>query len=480
MTRTHQPSGSPLADQGERPAFVSPQERAQAGREARKRTPRSSFASFTPAPDRPDPVDLLLEQAVTRVPSLVPIRHGRMAANPFAFFRGAALPMAADLASLPTSGLRVQLCGDAHLMNFGVFGTPERRLVFDINDFDETSPGPFEWDVLRLAASLVLASRERGDAVAYTDSLVLNTVASYRESIAKFASMSNLDVWYSLFDVDQLFSKIGQSAQAKSSGFTARGMRKVRRRDSVLAAERTTEMVDGELRFVSNPPLQVPGSEIVDGLYSFSLGQLHTNAELYRRSLSPERRYLFDQYRIVDAARRVVGVGSVGTRCFIVLLLGRDDNDPLILQVKEAQPSVLERFAGKGKFSNQGERVVVGQKLTQAASDLFLGWTTMTLPDAGHRYFYLRQFRDWKASIEYTDLDADGFMFYARLCAWALAKAHARSGDQIAISAYLGTGTVFDKAVLGFARDYADQSVRDHDALVAAIDSGRVKASLGI
>ncbi len=476
MTKVKHSSGSPLVDQGGPPPVVTTAERAEAGKVARKLVPRSTFASFAPASDRPDPVDLLLEQAVTREQDLIPIRHGRMVASPFAFFRGAALPMAADLASMPNSGLRVQLCGDAHLLNFGIFGTPERRLVFDINDFDETSPGPFEWDVLRLAASLVLAGRERGDKPAYINSMVLSTVAAYRESMASFAQMSNLDVWYSLFDVDRLFTELGASVDADAGGFNERSMRKVRKRDSVMAAERTTEMVDGELRFVANPPLQVPGSEITESLYSFSLGHVHTNAELYRRSLSPERRYLFDNYRVVDSARRVVGVGSVGTRCYIVLLVGRDNKDPLILQVKEAQPSVLERFAGKGAFSHHGERVVVGQKLTQSASDLFLGWTTMTLPEAGNRYFYLRQFRDWKASIDYTQLNGEGFLFYTRLCAWALAKAHARSGDQIAISAYLGTGTAFDKAVLEFALTYADQTLVDHQTLVDAIASGKAEA----
>ena len=473
MTRVTHSSASPLTDHPGAPPVVTPAERAAAGRAVRTRVPRSTVANFSLAADRPDPIDLLLEQAVTRVPDLIPIRHSRMAASPFAFFRGAALPMAADLASMPNSGLRVQLCGDAHLLNFGIFGTPERRLVFDINDFDETSPGPFEWDVLRLTASLVLASRERGDAPAYTNTLVLSTVAAYRESMASFAKMSNLDVWYSLFDVDQLFNELGGSGGAHAGTFDERSMRKVRRRDSVMAAERTTETVGGELRFVSNPPLQVPDSTIIDSLYSYSLGQVHTNAELYRRSLSPERRYLFDDYRIVDGARRVVGVGSVGTRCYILLLLGRDSKDPLILQVKESQASVLERFAGKGAFNNHGERVVVGQKLTQSASDLFLGWTTMMLPDAGHRYFYLRQFRDWKASIDYTQLNEEGFLYYSRLCAWALAKAHARSGDQIAISAYLGNGTAFDKAVLEFSLTYADQTLIDHQSLVDAIASGR-------
>lgn len=479
MTRETPSSHSPLTEHSELPPVVTPAERAAVGKAVRKLVPRSTCAGFSVASDRPDPIDLLLEQAETREPDLIPIRHSRMAASPFTFFRGAALPMAADLASMPNSGLRVQLCGDAHLLNFGIFGTPERRLVFDINDFDETSPGPFEWDILRLAASLVLAARERGDKPAYINSLVMGTVAAYRESMASFAQMSNLDVWYSLFDIERLATELGSNLPAHQDAFSERSMRKVRSRNSVMAAERLTETVDGELRFVTNAPLQVPDHTIVESLYSYSLGHVHTNAELYRRSLSPERQYLFDNYRIVDSARRVVGVGSVGTRCYILLLLGRDSKDPLILQVKEAQASVLERFAGKGAFSNHGERVVVGQKLTQSASDLFLGWTSLMLPEVGNRYFYLRQFRDWKASIDYTLLKEDGFVYYARLCAWAMAKAHARSGDQIAISAYLGNSNVFDKAVLEFSLAYADQTVIDHQSLVDAIASGRVTAETG-
>jgi len=406
-----------------------------------------------------------------------------MAVSPFTFFRGAALPMAADLASMPNSGLHVQLVGDAHLLNFGVFGTPERRLVFDINDFDETSVGPFEWDLMRLTASLVLASRERGDSPATTERVVLSAAAAYRQSMAAFAAMKTLDVWYSLFDVDQFVADLGKSRKGRAQ-VTEKSLRKIRSRDSVKAAESTTTMVDGEPRFVANPPLQVPAVTLGLDLFSGSLEKiiagLYDQSSMYRRSLSPERRHLFDEYRLVDIARRVVGVGSVGTRCYIMLLLGRDPGDPLILQVKEAEASVLERFAGKSPYHYHGERVVVGQKLTQSASDLFLGWTSNTLPDGTVRSFYLRQFRDWKASIEYAALAAAGFEAYGTVCAWALAKAHARSGDQIAMSSYMGTGTTFDEAMLSFALSYADQTVVDHNALLAAIESGRVQAVDGV
>ena len=461
----------------------TPAERAEFGKRARKRTPRSSLGSFSVALDRFDPVSLLEEQALTRVPELVPIRHGRMAVSPFTFFRGAALPMAADLASMPNSDLHVQLVGDAHLLNFGVFGTPERRLVFDINDFDETSVGPFEWDLMRLTASLVLASRERGDSPAITERVVLAAAAAYRTSMAAFAAMKTLDVWYSLFDVDEFVAHLGKARRNRPQ-MSEKGLRKIRGRDSVKAAGSTTTMVDGEPRFVANPPLQVPAATLGLDLFSGSLEKiiagLYDQSSMYRRSLSPERRHLFDEYRLVDIARRVVGVGSVGTRCYIMLLLGRDPGDPLILQVKEAEASVLERFAGKSPYQNHGERVVVGQKLTQSASDLFLGWTSNTLPDGTVRSFYLRQFRDWKASIEYAELAAAWFETYGTVCAWALAKAHARSGDQIAMSSYMGTGTTFDEAMLSFALAYADQTVVDHNALLAAIKSGRVQAVDGV
>ena len=463
----------------------TPTERAAYGKAARKKTPRAALAHFSATSDRADPIALLEEQAVTRLPQLIPIRYGRMAASPFAFFRGAALPMVSDLSTLPNSGLHVQLCGDAHLMNFGAFGTPERRLVFDINDFDETAVGPFEWDVMRLCASLAVASRERGDDTATTEQVVLAAASSYRAEMAKYAGMSTLDVWYSRFDVEDFMNQITKVFKpGKAAGISSSTLKKIQSRDSVKAAQQITEMVDGLPRFISNPPLQIRGTELGIGGLSTQLGalidELHGRASIYRTTLSPERRHLFDEYRIVDVAMRVVGVGSVGTRCFILLLIGRDSNDPLILQVKEANESVLERYSAKSPFKHHGERVVVGQKLTQSASDLFLGWTDGHPPEGGTRCFYIRQFRDWKGSIEYTELQAAGFTYYARTCAWAIAKAHARSGDQIAISSYVGSGTAFDRAMLSFALDYADQTVTDHAALVAAIDTGRIEARMGV
>jgi len=463
----------------------SPAERAAYGKAARKKTPRVALAHFSATSDRVDPIELLEEQAQNRLPALVPIRYGRMAASPFAFFRGAALPMVSDLSTLPNSGLHVQLCGDAHLMNFGAFGTPERRLVFDINDFDETSVGPFEWDVMRLCASVAVASRERGDDTATTEQAVLATASSYRAEMAKYAGMSTLDVWYSRFDVEVFLKQITKDLKpSRAQGINTSAVKKMRSRDSVKAAEQNTEMVDGLPRFISNPPLQIRGTETGLSGVSTQLGtlidELHGRASIYRRTLSPERRHLFDEYRIVDVAMRVVGVGSVGTRCYILLLIGRDANDPLILQVKEANKSVLERYSVKSPFAHPGERVVIGQKLTQSASDLFLGWTDGHPPEGGTRSFYIRQFRDWKGSVEYADLQVPAFTYYVRTCAWAIAKAHARSGDQIAISAYVGNGNAFDRAMLSFALDYADQTVTDHAALIAAIDAGRIEARTGI
>ena len=485
MTMQELPHGAEPGHSHKGRRSFTPAERAALGKQERKRTPRSKLGEFTPAADRADPVELLLEQAQSRVASLIPIRHGRMAATPFAFFRGAALPMAADLASMPRTALTVQLCGDAHLMNFGAFGTPERRLVFDINDFDETSTGPFEWDMMRLVASVVLASRERGDSASITEQAVLGAAAAYRESMAQFAGMGTLDVWYSIFDIDVFMADLSKEVRDRQKVFTRQAIRKIRSRDSLRAAERITTVVDGTPQFVSNPPLQVRGTDLnLDGysnVLDALISELYTDAGQYRRSLSAERRHLFDEYRIVDVARRVVGVGSVGTRCYVMLLLGRDFSDPLILQIKEAQESVLERFTGPSGFANHGERVVVGQKLTQSASDLFLGWTVSNASTtAGPRHYYLRQFRDWKASIEFNELPTPNFVYYAKVCAWALAKAHARSGDQIAISAYLGNGTVFDRAMLKFANAYADQTMIDHAGLLAAIDDGRVEALSGI
>jgi len=487
MSPTERPNAPHSHDRRTGHRVYTPEQRTEYGKAKRKETPRSALGNFAPGPDRHDPIALLEEQGSTRLAQLVPIRYGRMAVSPFTFFRGAALPMAADLASMQRTGLNVQLCGDAHLLNFGAYGTPERRLVFDINDFDETSVGPFEWDVMRLCASLVLASRERGDSNSNTEKFVRAASAAYRESIAKFATMSTLDVWYSMFDVEKFALQVSKVSKVIPSGLRHKDLIRIRKRDSLFAVEKTTHEVDGVLRFISNPPLQVPADEFTQAggaaaerSISDVINSIHDRASLYRRTLSPERRHLFDEYRIIDLARRVVGVGSVGTRCFIMLLIGRDIADPLILQVKEAQASVLERFAGKSPFDHHGERVVVGQKLTQSASDLFLGWTNVVDPEGNPRDYYIRQFRDWKASVEYAELSPPAFEHYAEICAWAVAKAHARSGDQIAISAYLGSGTAFDDAMVSFAFAYADQTVKDHAELLAAIESGRITAQSGI
>jgi len=467
--------------------YRTPEERVADGRAARKRAARTALGDYSPPADRTDPLSLLEEQAATRLEVLVPIRYGRMAASPFAFFRGAALPMASDLSRMPSTGLTVQLCGDAHLSNFGAFGTPERRLVFDINDFDETATGPFEWDVMRLCTSVVLACRERGDSAKVIEELVLATAAEYRTSMKQFAGMRALDIWYSMFDVDDFAAAVRASGKMRKPVLTEAYLDKIRKRDSVFAAGKTTTMDDGTPRFLYDPPLQVPiyrmnelgvstSAHSVEGL----VDRLYDQSSTYRRTLSAERRHLFDEYRIVDGALRVVGVGSVGTRCFILLLLGRDSHDPLVLQVKQAEASVLERFTGPSPFTNHGERVVAGQKLTQSASDLFLGWTDFQGLDGVDRDYYVRQFRDWKASFDFHTLRDETLKPYVQSCAWALAKAHARSGDQIAISSYCGSGDVFDKAMLSFALAYAEQSEQDHAALVSAIDSGRVTAISGV
>ncbi len=462
----------------------TPADRAAAGKAARAQTPRSTLATPDFGSDRPNPIDLLVEQEAARVQSLIPIRHGRMAESPFTFYRGAALPMAADLSRMKNTGLHVQLCGDAHLLNFGLFGTPERRLVFDINDFDETAVGPFEWDLARLTTSIVLASRERGDKVATTNSAVLSALTSYREAMVKFSSMGTLDVWYSMLDIDEFMAKLAPSLKQTQRAIGNAGVAKIKTQTSVRAAERTTELVDGEPRFISNPPLQVPATDLAlpgwPETLSAIVDQLFAQTSQYRSTLSPERRHLFDEYQVVDLARRVVGVGSVGTRCYIMLLVGRDASDPLILQIKEATTSVLERYAIKSRFKNHGERVVVGQKLTQSASDIFLGWAQNTQPGGVEFDYYLRQFRDWKGTVSYDELRPEGFGLYAEVCGWALAKAHARSGDQIVISSYIGTGSVFNESMLDFAIAYADQTEVDHKNFVAAIESGQLEATSGV
>jgi len=459
------------------PGQMTSAERAARGKALRAEVPRDSHAVFDPPPDRPDPVSLLEQQAESRLPELVPVRYGRMMVSPFTYYRGAALPMASDLAATPVTGLAVQACGDAHLSNFGVFGSAERRLVFDVNDFDETLPGPWEWDVKRLAASLEVAARDNGFADNRRREIVTATMASYREAMRSFAKMTNLDVWYARADMDQL--QLGSQLNLRQRKMVDKGMTKARTRDSMQEVAKLTQQVNGRPRIISDPPLLVPIDELIPeqvGRTAFE-SQLAELIARYRRTLETDRRYLLEQFEFCDMARKVVGVGSVGTRCWIVLLLGRDDSDPLFLQVKEAEASVLSRFAGASKYANQGQRVIAGQRLMQATSDIFLGWQRIQAGlDGKTRDFYVRQLRDWKLSLDIETMVPRGMRIYGALCGWTLARAHARSGDRIAIAAYLGRSDTFDQAVARFAAAYADQNERDHDALLAAAASGRITA----
>ena len=451
-------------------------ERAAVGRAARSDAHRSSHATWEPPEDRADPVTVLERQALTRVPELVPIRYGRMAASPFAFFRGAAAVMSADLARTPVSGLRVQACGDAHLSNFGVFAAPDRRLVFDLNDFDESLPGPWEWDVKRLSASFAIAGRENGFKRKERRGAVLEAARSYREAMRAFASQRNLEVWYARLDVEAAMADV-EGEDPKELTRLRKGLAKARAKDSLRALEKLTETIDGEIRFRHEPPLLVPGDEMLPG--AEAPGPIEVLGEVldaYRDSLPADLQQLLDGYRFRQIARKVVGVGSVGTRAWVVLLTGADDGDPLFLQAKEAEASVLESFAGASSFRNHGRRVVEGQRLMQASSDIFLGWCPAIGLDGRQRDFYVRQLWDWKRSAEVERLTPRGLEIYGRLCGWTLARAHARSGDRVAIAAYLGAGDAFDQAVVAFSESYADQNERDHAALVAAIDSGRVAA----
>ena len=462
---------------------LTPAERVARGKAARAAVPRVSHTVFDPPSDRPDPISLLAQQAKTRVQELVPVRYGRMMVSPFTYYRGAALPMASDLATTPVTGLAVQACGDAHLSNFGIFGSPERRLIFDVNDFDETLPGPWEWDVKRLAASMEVAARGNGFTDKQRREIVMAAVGQYRQAMRTFAGMTNLEVWYSRADIEQLRAQFDAQLQERQRRQVDKGMAKARTRDSMQEVAKLTRMVDGRPRILSDPPVLVPIDELTPsetdraGLEAFIIEMLGR----YRRTLETDRRYLLEQYQFVDLARKVVGVGSVGTRCWITLMLGRDDSDPLFLQVKEAETSVLSRFVGTSKYANQGQRVVAGQRLMQASSDIFLGWQHA---DAGiddqSRDYYIRQLRDWKFSVEIDTLLPPGLRSYGELCGWTLARAHARSGDRVAIAAYLGGSDVFDRAITQFAAAYADQNERDYEALVAAVASGRITAERGL
>ncbi|MEV8038074.1 DUF2252 domain-containing protein [Streptomyces sp. NPDC086182] len=459
------------------PPQHTPAERAALGKAARSAVPRSSHADFVPSPKRTDPVDVVEGQSATRVPELVPIRYGRMTESPFRFYRGAAAVMAGDLADTARSGIRVQLCGDAHLLNFRLLASPERRMMFDINDFDETLPGPWEWDVKRLSTSFVIAGRANGFSTKERADIVRTTVRSYREWIRRFAGLGNLPVWYTHFDEEWVRTHIAGELSARARERWSRTTAKARTRDSLQAFAKLTHLVDGKARIAPDPPLVTPLQDLLPDVERGALEkQIRRLIDRYARSLNSDRRFLLEQYRIADVARKVVGVGSVGTRCWIILLLGRDDSDPLLLQAKEADESVLAPFAGASEYRTQGERVVAGQRLMQATSDIFLGWERADGIDGRRRDFYVRQLRDWKGIAEPEAMVPSGMRAFGELCGATLARAHARSGDRIAIASYLGGGDIFDRALVPFAESYADQNERDHRALVAAVRSGRVKA----
>ena len=489
-------------------AHPSLAERQAEGRQASDRTPPSSHSGWQPAADRPDPVALLEEQDLTREQDLVPVRHGRMMVSPFTFYRGGAKIMAADLKDTPVAGLGAQLCGDAHLSNFGLFASPERRLLFDLNDFDETLPGPFEYDVKRMAASFTIAARNNGFSKADARAATQASVTAYRETMATFAQMPTMDVWYAHLDEDELMGAIRSAvAETKKELKEAKGAKKGKKekkdeeqeklakraektagktaakahtRDSLQALSKLCEQIDGQYQIVSQPPIIVPARALAAtyGLASEEVvPAIHEQFRAYRATLQADRRHLLERFEIVDAARKVVGVGSVGTRAFIVLLQGRDGTDPLFLQIKEATASVLEAHLPKSRFRQHGQRVVEGQRMMQAASDIYLGWTKGL--DV-NRHFYWRQLRDMKGSVEVETLRPQGLTFYARICGWTMARAHARSGDPVAMAAYLGASDAFDKSITDFSQRYADQNEKDYEEFIKAIRSGRLQAVEGV
>ncbi|WP_031070820.1 DUF2252 domain-containing protein [Streptomyces sp. NRRL S-118] len=453
----------------------SPSERAAYGRKARSRASRSGHAAFERDTGRVDPVAVVERQSATRLPELVPLRYGRMLESPFRFYRGAAAIMAADLGSLPNTGLTVQLCGDGHLLNFRLLASPERRLVFDINDFDETLPGPFEWDVKRLAASVAIAGRANGYSAKEQNSAVTACVKAYRERMRLFAGMRALDIWYAQDDADRMRGLLASSSK-EARRRTAAAAAKARTRTHLQAFAQLTRVTPEGRRIAADPPLVTPLRDLVTDPSEDDRRQLRTLLQTYEDTLSSERRHLLRQYHLVDMARKVVGVGSVGTRCWILLLLGRDDDDPLLLQAKEAQQSVLAAHTDADRFDNEGRRVVAGQRLIQTTSDIFLGWTHVVGLDGRGRDFYVRQLRDWKGIARPDTMDPDLLRLFAQLCGASLARAHARSGDPVAIAAYLGRSDRFDRALAAFAQTYADRNERDFEALGVAARSGRIHA----
>ncbi|MFE2250805.1 DUF2252 domain-containing protein [Streptomyces lavendulae] len=456
---------------------ATPEERAALGKEARRRSPRSGHAVYEPAADRRDPLGILEAQSAARVPELVPIRYGRMTESPFRFYRGAAAIMASDLAGSPDSGITAQLCGDAHLLNFRLLASPERELMFDINDFDETLPGPWEWDVKRLSASFVIAARANGFDDAERARVVSAAVRSYREAMTRFAGMGNLDVWYTKVDAAGLKALITGRLRKEGRRKLDRALEKARSRDTLQVFDKLTRVVDGHRRIAADPPLLVPIADLLpDSERSALERQFRALIEQYAVTLPSDRRHLLADYHLADVARKVVGVGSVGTRCWIFLLLGRDGGDPLFLQAKEADESVLAEHLGASLYRNQGERVVAGQRLMQATSDIFLGWQRVDGFDGRRRDFYVRQLRDWKGIAMPETMTPPQLEAFGGICGLTLARAHARSGDRIAIAAYLGGGDAFDRALVTFAEAYADQNERDHRALLDAVRTGRLPA----
>jgi uncharacterized protein (DUF2252 family) len=453
-------------------------ERVTSGRAARATVPRSSHAEWNPPKGRFDPVSVLQAQAQTRLPDLVPLRHARMLVSPFSFYRGAAAIMAADLATTPSSGKYVQCCGDAHLMNFGGFESPERTLVFDINDFDETLRGPWEWDVKRLATSFAVAAQDLGFDKSVARGAVECATRTYRQTMRDLAAKRNLEVWYARLDPEGVADRWRSDVSKREAQRVQRQADKAVTKDSLRAFATLTERVGGRIRIVSDPPLLVRFEEVVPpGHVDEAFARVETWLESYRRTLQPNRAQLLSGYRMVDFARKVVGVGSVGTRCWIVLMLGRDDNDPLFLQIKEAEASVLEPFVGPSEYPEHGQRVVEGQRLMQAASDIFLGWTRNEGFDGVERHYYVRQLWDGKLAPDLTRAKPGLLSVYGQMCGWTLARAHARSGDRVAIAAYLGSGPTFDRSIVEFALSYAEQNARDHQAVSAAVRDGRLAAS---
>lgn len=453
----------------------TPEERRAEGRERRKAVPRSAHGDWAPAPDRPDPVALLEEQGEQRLPWLAPVRRGRMVASPFTFFRGAARIMATDLAATPDSGLRVQACGDAHLSNFGAYASPERQLVFDANDFDETLPGPWEWDLKRLAASFTIAAQASGFSAKAQRATTAEAVAAYRTAMAEMAGMRELDLWYDHLSIQELAQVPGVIDSKAGRKRMSRFVAKAQAKDSLQALRKLAVEEGGRWRIRSQPPVLVPLRDLPDERGPDELAEIVQRAlDDYRSTLPDHRAHLLDRFQPIDIALKVVGVGSVGTRCLIVLLEGRDRGDPLFLQIKEATRSVLEEHLPKSRYRNSGRRVVEGQHLVQAASDVFLGWTRST---AG-RDFYVRQLRDWKGSVVVEAMDPTQLRSYARVCGWTLARGHARTGDRCAIAGYVGRGVALDRSMVAFAEAYAAQNAEDHAAFAQAIADGQLEADV--